>query len=199
MDVSVLVAQYLAARPYTRDEVGVRPSPLPPAPGVYGWWFDALPADIDISRCEQKDGLTLLYAGISPSRPPANGKRPSQQNIRMRIFYHFGGNAEGSTLRKTLGCLLSGELGIELRRVGSGTRRTFGAGEAVLSRWMADHALVSWIATPEPWLLERELFKSLDLPLNLQDNSHNQFHRKLMEVRAAAEARAQALPVLATP
>ena len=103
MDVSVLVAQYLAARPYTRDEVCARPGPIPPAPGVYGWWFRALPADIDTSRCEHKDGLTLLYAGISPSRPPANGKRPSQQNIRMRIVYHFGGNAEGSTLRKTLG------------------------------------------------------------------------------------------------
>ncbi|MFZ3271264.1 MAG: hypothetical protein WA285_22100 [Mycobacterium sp.] len=88
------------------------------------------------------------------------------------------------------------KLGIELRRVGSGTRRTFGAGEAILSQWMADNALVSWIALSQPWLLERELFNSLDLPLNLQDNSHNRFHRQLTGVRAAAEARARALPAL---
>ena len=40
-----------------------------------------------------------------------------------RIRYHFRGNAEGSTLRLTLGCLLIKPLGIELRRVGSGKRR----------------------------------------------------------------------------
>ncbi len=46
---------------------------------------------------------------------------------------HYAGNAEGSTLRKTLGCLLADELGIELRRVGSGTRKTFVDGEHRLS------------------------------------------------------------------
>jgi hypothetical protein len=131
-----------------------------------------------------------------PDPPPENGKPPSQQNIRKRIRYHFRGNAEGSTLRKTLGCLLADELGIELRRVGSGTRRTFGAGEAILSQWMVDNALVSWIAVSQPWLLERKLFNLLDLPLNLQENSHNQFHKELTAIRAAAEARARALPVL---
>jgi hypothetical protein len=30
----------------------------------------------------------------------------------------YAGNAGGSTLRKTLGCLLAGQLGIQLRRVG---------------------------------------------------------------------------------
>lgn len=194
MDRDGLIDRYLAAVPHSRSEVLRRPSPIPPTPGVYGWWFRCLPAAIDVSRCERKCDLTLLYVGISPSRPPRNGKPPSQQNIRKRITYHFRGNAEGSTLRKTLGCLLADELGIELRRVGSGTRRTFGAGEAILSQWMADNALVSWIALSQPWLLERELFNSLDLPLNLQDNSHNRFHRQLTGVRAAAEARARALP-----
>ena len=70
------------------------------------------------------------------SLPPANGKAPSAQNIRRRIRTHYSGNAEGSTLRKTLGCLLSDQLGIELRRVGSGNRRTFVTGEKVLSEWM---------------------------------------------------------------
>ncbi|WP_024440928.1 GIY-YIG nuclease family protein [Mycobacterium sp. UM_WGJ] len=195
MSQGELIDRYLAAVPHLRSEIFTRPSPIPPEPGVYGWWFRQLPAAIDVSRCERKGELTLLYAGISPSRPPANGKPPSQQNIRKRITQHYRGNAKGSTLRKTLGCLLADELGIELRRVGSGTRRTFAAGEALLSQWMAHNALVSWIAVPEPWVLERELFTALDLPLNLQDNVHNRFHRVLTSVRSAAEARARALPI----
>ncbi|WP_372489550.1 GIY-YIG nuclease family protein [Candidatus Mycolicibacterium alkanivorans] len=90
---------------------------MPKSAGVYGWWFRQVPGPIDTAGCQRRDGLTLLYAGIGPSRPPSNGKPPSSQNIRQRIRYHYNGNAEGSTLRKTLGTLLSGDLGIELRRV----------------------------------------------------------------------------------
>jgi len=46
---------------------------------------------------------------------------------------HFTGNAEGSTLRLTLGCLLSETLNIKLRRVGRGKRHTFtNPGEIIL-------------------------------------------------------------------
>ncbi len=134
MGQAELIDRYLAAAPHTRAEVLARPCPIPAEPGVYGWWFRRLPADIDVSRCERRGGLTLLYAGISPGPPPRNGKPPSRQHLRTRVTYHFRGDAEGSTLRKTLGCLLAGELGIELRRVGSGTRRTFATGEAALTR-----------------------------------------------------------------
>jgi len=41
---------------------------------------------------------------------------------------HYAGSAEGSTLRKTLGPLLAGQLGIQLRRVGPGRRKTFADG-----------------------------------------------------------------------
>ncbi|MFD6277776.1 GIY-YIG nuclease family protein [Streptomyces sp. NPDC060209] len=76
----------------------------------------------------------LLYVGIAP-RYMAN--RTSTQNLRKRVRYHFRGNAAGSTLRLTLGCLL----GLELRRVGGGKRMTFGKeGEAALSQWMAENA-----------------------------------------------------------
>ncbi|HEV8559512.1 MAG TPA: hypothetical protein VGR06_24485, partial [Actinophytocola sp.] len=55
----------------------------------------------------------LLYVGIAPRHIAT---RISRQNVRSRVRCHFQGNAEGSTLRLTLGCLL----GLELRRVGSG-------------------------------------------------------------------------------
>jgi hypothetical protein len=71
----------------------------------------------------------LLHARISPRQPPRNGSPSSQQTLRQRLRTHYAGNAEGSTLRKTVGYLLAGELDIQLRRVGSGTRKTFVEGK----------------------------------------------------------------------
>jgi len=105
-------------RVYSCEDVLTRPSPVPAQDGVYGWWFRKLPPLVMADGCRQHQGLRLLYAGISPNRPPRNGRSPSRQTLRDRIKYHYTGNAEGSTLRKTLGCLLADDLGIELRRVG---------------------------------------------------------------------------------
>jgi hypothetical protein len=121
------------ARVFSRRDVLVRPSPVPSGPGVYGWCFRRWSSTIAADRCCSHQGLALLYARISPDRPPRKGRPPSKQNLAGRIRYHYTGNAEGSTLRKTLGCLLAGGLGIQLWRVGSGSRMTFGAGEQVLS------------------------------------------------------------------
>jgi hypothetical protein len=119
--------------------------------------------------------------------------------LRQRIWTHYAGNAEGSTLRKTLGCLLGDELSIQLRRVGSGTRKTFAEGEQVLSAWMADNAFVSWVIREHPWELEDDLIAAVDLPLNLEGNSRNRFHQVFTQTRAQCVARANALPVLPNP
>src|SRR6476661_680558 len=139
---------WLPERLWQRDEVLSRPSPIPAVPGVYGWWFNRLPAPFDVSKCRQFDGFTLLYTGISPKQPPRNGRPPSKGQLHQRIVTHYAGNAEGTTLRKTLGCLLAAQLGIQLRRMGSGSRRTFVAGEQELSRWMGEHAYVSFRPHP---------------------------------------------------
>ena len=81
------------ARIATRDEVLASPSPVPAVGGVYGWWFKALPTTLDTSACVKRDDLTLLYVGISPKAPPANGRQPSTQNLRIRIRAHYAGNA----------------------------------------------------------------------------------------------------------
>jgi hypothetical protein len=186
-------------RVYSRQQVLARPSPVPAAGGVYGWWFGRLPPLVDARDCGRHGELTLLYAGISPCRPPRNGRPSSQQTVRQRIRAHYAGNAEGSTLRKTLGCLLAGELGIQLRRVGSGTRKTFAEGEQALSAWMADNAFVSWVIRERPWELEDDLIAAVDLPLNLEGNSRNRFHQILTRTRARCVAQASALPVLPNP
>jgi hypothetical protein len=186
-------------RVYSYEDVLYRPSPVPAQAGVYGWWFERLPPAVVADGCRQHQSLRLLYAGISPNRPPGNGRSPSKQNLRERIRYHYTGNAEGSTLRKTLGCLLADELGIELRRVGSGSRMTFVEGEQALSGWMAENAYVSWVTCDQPWELEHQLIAALDLPLNLQGNRHNRFHSELTAARARCVARAKAMPVVANP
>lgn len=198
--VSDEIAKFVRpAHMFSRDDVLSHPSPVPLQDGVYGWWFRRLPPLVVASGCCRHQDLTLLYAGISPDRPPRNGRPASRQSIRDRIKFHYTGNAEGSTLRKTLGCLLATELGIELRRVGSGKRMTFVEGEHTLSAWMAENAYVSWMARQQPWELEDSLIAELDLPLNLMGNKRNQFHPVLTELRAKCVAHARNLPVLPNP
>ncbi|GID91673.1 hypothetical protein Adi01nite_10850 [Amorphoplanes digitatis] len=183
------------------SEVLGRSCPVPAAAGVYAWYFAPPPTSVPIDGCHTVDGWTLLYVGISPKAPPSNGTQPSRQTIRKRIRYHYRGNAYGSTLRLTLGCLLATELDIQLRRVGSGTRMTFGPmGERRLTDWMAGHARVAWVTTAEPWTAEATMIKQRVLPLNLDQNRHCAFHQHLSAARADQRAGARSLPVLtATP
>ena len=198
--VSAEISGFLNPRQvYSRQQILARPSPVPAAGGVYGWWFRRLPPLVDARDCHRHGDLRLLYAGISPRQPPRDGRPSSQQTLRQRIWTHYAGNAEGSTLRKTLGCLLADELGIQLRRVGSGTRKTFAAGEQVLSAWMADNAFVSWVIRQRPWELEDDLIAAVDLPLNLEGNSRNRFHQVLTQTRARCVAQANALPIVPNP
>ncbi|WP_345661974.1 GIY-YIG nuclease family protein [Streptomyces iranensis] len=167
---------------WSASEVLARPSPIPSAPGVHGWRFHASPFS------DLPDGQ-LPHVGIAPRHMVT---RTSTQNLRKRVRYRFRGNAAGSTLRLTLGCLL----GPELRRVGSGRRKTFGtAGEAALSQWMAENARVRWVEHPEAWTAEADLIARLDLPLNLDQSKRNAFRPRLKELRAQARQRARERPV----
>lgn len=97
-------------------------------------------------------------ANFSPKEPPINGRRPSRWTLRRRLETHFSGNAEGSTLRKTFGCLLAAETGFPLRLLGSGARPTFtNRGEQALDDWMHDNALVPWRVCNQPWNRERNM------------------------------------------
>jgi hypothetical protein len=96
----------------------------------------------------------------------------------------------------TLGCLLADRLGIVLRRVGSGSRRTFlHSGEAILSAWMAENAFVTWTEMSAPWVAAHRLIREVDLPLNLDQNGTHPFHGVLSEIRKKLRARADQLPV----
>lgn len=183
-------------RLWSRAEVLSQPCPVPTERGVYAWYFTDPPPLVPVHGCHVVDGAVLLYVGISPRMPSANGGRASSQNIRKRIMYHYRGNAEGSTLRLTLGCLLSEHLGIGLRRVGSGQRFTFSTGEVELSEWLSRHARVCWVVDQAPWKLESALLGRLVLPLNLDQNPASGFRMQLSRIRAVQRQLARDSPVL---
>jgi hypothetical protein len=135
---------------------------------------------------------------MAPQAPPTNGKPPSKSHLRRRLRRHYGANASGSTLRLTLGCLLSDQLTIKLRRVGTTGRYTFtNPGEQLLDGWMSQHAFVTWVETSAPWELEAQLLaSSLRLPLNLQGNPWIEAVTYLKALRLNSRQLADALPVI---
>ena len=166
---------------HSRREILCTTSLPPSGPGVYAWFFKDIPGTVPADDCVTKDSLTLLYVGISPDKI---GKPNSRQNLRRRITTHFQGNAEGSTLRRSLGVLLAGESGYPLRRVGSGKRMTLThSGEQWLDDWMTENAFVCWLEHQAPWEFENELLGSLSLPLNIKGNRDHPFARVLTETR----------------
>ena len=183
-------------RLYRRAECLGRGSLVPSVPGVYGWYFDRLPEGVPRVACHALGEWTLLYVGISPKEPSTLKPARTKQGLRTRIATHFGGNAEGSTLRKSLGILLAEELGFPLRRVGSGKRMTFThSGEQALDSWLERHARVCWAQDPEPWMAEAHLIQTLSLPLNLKGNGQHPFFKLLQDRRSSADEAARELPI----
>lgn len=179
-----------SARIYAWSELK-RSSSLPPTQaGIYAWFFKKCPLQVPINGCIQREGRTLLYVGISPET------LNSSSQLRSRIREHFSRTAEGSTLRKTLGCLLEEELGTILRRVGDHNRMTFSSNEERLSEWMAENAGVAWVETALPWEVEPHLIQSISLPLNLDSNPTHHFYERLKAIRSKARERAKMLPRL---
>lgn len=180
-------------RLFSRAEVLQRPSLVPAVNGLYAWYFHDVPTVIPTNGCLEFNGKTLLYLGIAPDK--AN-KPNSRASLLSRIRYHYRGNAEGSTLRRTLGVLLEDKSDFPLRRVGSGKRITLThAGERWLDEWMEKSAFVAWMMHPEPWTIEHELLRDLSCPLNIHDNEHHPFCAILRLMRTKALQRAREMPI----
>lgn len=178
---------------YSRSDVLAKPCPVPQEPGVYAWFFKEVSAIVPTDGCVTKGDLTLLYVGISPDKA---SKPNSKQNLRKRITNHYRGNAKSSTLRRSLGVLLTDQSNFPLRRVGSGKQMTFTHhGEQWLDDWMENNAFVVWIEHPAPWELEEELLSTLSLPLNIKGNAGHLFAGELSQLRKDAIKQAKEQPV----
>lgn len=177
---------------FSRTEVMSRPTPFPAVRGVYFWWFKEIPPGVPTEECITAEGYSLLYVGISPDK---RGKPNSRSNLRKRLKSHYSGNAAGSTLRRTLGVLLSDISHFPLRRVGSGSRMTFThPGEQWLDLWMEQNARVHWFPVEAPWEIEDKLIASIPLPLNIQGNAHR-FKPTLSRMRTQATAEARLMDI----
>ncbi len=186
-----IVKELCTAKPCRLSDFRKSAEAVPKESGVYGWYFEGLPPSVPTRACFKRGRKRLLYVGISPEN------KSSRETLRSRIRFHYLRNAEGSTLRRTLGCLLSRKLRIELRRVGSGKRNTFGkVGEARLTRWMATNAAVAWVKTKAPWTVESHLIKALKTPLNIESNRTHGFCRELCQLRAKCLKNAREKPIL---
>lgn len=140
-------------------------SPPPRLPGVYRWYFKEPPDYVPLKGCTYKrlyfTKYWLLYVGRA-------------DDLRQRIVdYHIDGKhyAEGtmSTLRLSLGCLLSRELGLVLYY----PPQSFGKkGDKKLNKWLRKHARVSWIETENNALLETQAIQKYVLPLNHSHKQH---------------------------
>ena len=168
-------------------------SPLPRSPGVYAFFFKEVPPGVPVRDCFQDKKGSMLYVGIAPDKP---GKRISRQTVRSRVRYHLQGNAEGSTLRRTLGILLAEKSGFPLRRVGSGHRMTLThLGEQWLDDWLERNSLVCWRVHDQPWELEKEVIRVASCPLNIRGNDHHAFCAPLRKIRSDAISNARLMPV----
>lgn len=176
---------------HSRKDVLASPSIVPSKGGLYAWYFREIPPHVPIEKCHKFKNYTLLYVGISPKSPS------SKQTLFNRIRSHYRGKAYGSTLRLTLGCLLSEKLKIQLRRIGSGDKFKFD-NEKALSEWMEQNAFVVWVEDKEPWLLEKKIITdpSIGLPLNLDMNRNHPFHETLSKIRSNAKESAKKLPAI---
>lgn len=54
------------AQLFSRSAIVSAPDIIPASRGVYAWFFRDIPAQIPVDGCFCRDGLTLLYIGISP-------------------------------------------------------------------------------------------------------------------------------------
>lgn len=160
-------------------QIASNPTLVPHEPGVYFVFFDSGTClleqcgylEFDDTYPVSVDGYDLLYVGAT------------MRDLRLRLMNHLTGNSRASSLRMTLGALLSEELHLE--PVGDGTRTyfDFGDGERRLTDWIGAHTRVGFQACSNPFAIEKQLLKSIAAPLNITDRKRHAFSKYLMNLR----------------
>ena len=180
----ILQALTLPPKLWRRSEMLTLHCPIPRYTGVYAWYFRDLP--VPTENCHTCEDAALLYIGVAPSCAE------SSATLQSRIRTHLRRDASWSTLRLTLGCLLSELLSLRLRYTGSTARLTFGLeGEDRLSAWLEEHASLVWVESIDPWRFEQPLIEQLLPPLNLTHNERHPFYTDLSRLRETHRQRAR--------
>jgi hypothetical protein len=170
-------------RLYGVTELREGPTLIPQEAGVYAWWFSKMPPGVPVHETALRAGRHLLYVGIAPRKPSADGSL-SSRTLRRRLLNHCRGPAASSTLRRTLAVLLRGELDLSITLTKAGKLRMSPEHEARLTQWMDENARVLWVVHLEPWDVEDHLIKgAVRLPLNIRGSS-DPFARVLSNLRS---------------
>ena len=166
------------------------PTIVPDASGYYCWFFKRAPHILPVKNCSLVQGLPPLYIGIAKS------SEKSKSSLRKRIYRnHINGRARQSTLRLSLGVILSEESGYFLRLHKNEKRKYWLAskGEAWLSSWMNENAFVGFVECCDPKAVEKALIQHYNPPLNI-NHSNNEFSKKLKSMRETQQKYARQSP-----
>jgi hypothetical protein len=156
---------------------------IPAESGIYGWWFNSPIEGVPVEDALRHQSHHLLYVGIAPRQPSTAGK-VSRSTLRRRITRdHLGHRIGSSTLRRSLAYLLKDSLQLEINRTGKKDTMPRHH-ELILTRWMREHASLSFMLHTAAWKIEQSLVRcpDLTLPLNIQGSPHP-FSRVLGKMR----------------
>ncbi len=111
--------------------------------------------------------LRVLYVGI------AGTEGTKRASLRARAYFnHFGGNAGGSTVRKSLGVLFGYKQIPRDRDPTTGKTKFSARDESALSNWMRTSLVVFFAQQSRPWEFEDALIARFNPPLNLDKNAN---------------------------
>jgi hypothetical protein len=156
------------------------------APGVYAVFFNQSTQlversgylQFDRQRPFSKDGYDLLYVGAS------------LDPVSRRVMEHLVGNTKGSSLRMTVGALMTIDLGIDPVGVKGRNYFDFGFdGEERLTDWFLANTRVASVASREPFREEQDLITTTALPFNINERRRHPFSKYLMSLRAVIAGR----------
>lgn len=139
---------------------------VPEERGVYGWYFDIVPAKLPKDlKYIKVGGMCLLYIGI------AGGDLSKDGNLNKRLIGdHLKGNSNGSTLAKSLHAVL------DIPKANKEER----------TEWMKSHMKVAWMINQNPDQVETKIINRYGhvLPFNLKKNEDkNPFNDTLTKLR----------------
>ncbi len=156
---------------------------VPDEAGIYAWWFDEEIPSVPLDGTLAHGSHRLLYVGIAPRAPSAAGSE-SKSTLRRRIVgNHLGRRIASSTLRRSLAWLLKGHRGFEIGRNAIGKAVMSREDESRLTKWMSDHAAISFLCHGQAWCIEDHLIAGGPaLPLNLKGSTHA-FRQQLSALR----------------
>lgn len=154
---------------------------LPEVPGVYGL----------LLRHESDWREVCAYHSFSQRKPAmidgfdlVNVGSTTRLNLQKRISHHVFGDSRVSSLRRTVGALFGGAVGIRpYGDPGVCNFRFDDEGEAWLTNFLSDNALFAFRHSPEPAVEEMRLIKRHKPPFNIQGLERTRFAKHLLALR----------------